>query len=107
MVVAELDRRQEGRHKEGSKVACEGTGNKVGTSEVGTCLEGTELIHSMDQEGKRTTSRCYGYAVFCFSLPPPSLLSFSIRVTFDDRADFGQMDHFRQTPLVDLPPAQI
>ena len=48
MVVAELDRRQEGRHKEGSKVACEGTGSKVGTSEVGTCLEGTELVHSMD-----------------------------------------------------------
>lgn len=92
---------------EDSKVACEGTGSKVDTSERGTCLEGMELDHSMDQEGKRTTSRCHGYAVFCFSLPPPSYLSFSIHVTFDDRADFGQMDHFRQIPLVDLPPAQI
>ena len=92
---------------EDSMVACEGTGSMVGTSERGTCLEGMELVHSMDQEGKRTISRYHDYAVFCFSLPPPSHLSFSIHVTFDDRADFGQMDHFRQTPLGDRPPAQI
>ena len=47
-MVAELDKRQEGLHKEGSKVACEGTGSKAGTSERGKCLEGTELVYSMD-----------------------------------------------------------
>ena len=46
--VAELDRRQEERHKEGSKVGCEGNGSKAGTSERGTCLEGMEFDHSMD-----------------------------------------------------------
>lgn len=92
----------------GNKVACEGTGSKAGTSERGTYLEGTEVGHSaLDQEGKQTTWSSHGYAVFCFSLPPPSYLSFSIHVTFDGRADFIQMDHFRLTLPVGLPQPQI
>ena len=85
----------------GSKVACEGTdgGSMVGTSEPGTYLQGMELTHSTkDQEGSRVT-----YVVFCFSLIHPSNLSFSIHVTFDDRAGLSQMVHFRWTPLVGLP----
>jgi len=44
--VAKLDMGLAGHHMAGNKVACEGTGSKVGTSERGTYLEGTEVGHS-------------------------------------------------------------